>query len=302
MTTIFPRPLRQGDKIAILSPASIIDPDLVDGAARAISALGWEPMIMPHTTGRHGTYSGSADDRLTDMEAALTDPGVRAILCSRGGYGAVHLLDRLNGIIDRNDPKWLIGFSDISALHALWHSHGIASVHASMARHLALFPADDSPNNALSRLLRDGIVPSLHWAPNSRNRQGSVTGRITGGNLAVLAGLIGTPYDMLRPGDILFIEDIAEPVYKVERILYQLKLSGVLPRLRGLVTGAFTQYTPDANYRSMEDMIADMTAPYGYPVAMNAPIGHIDGNMPVVQSAEMTLTVTDTGVSLTPAQ
>lgn len=302
MTTIFPRPLRQGDKIAILSPASIIDPALVDGAAKAISAQGWEPVVMPHATGRHGTYSGSADDRLADLQAALADRDVRAILCSRGGYGAVHLLDRLDGIIDRNDPKWLIGFSDISALHALWHRHGIASIHASMARHLALFPADDAPNTALLSLLGDGTVPTLSWAPDSRNRQGSVTGRLAGGNLAVLAGLIGTPYDMLRPGDILFIEDIAEPVYKVERILYQLKLSGVLPRLRGLVTGAFTQYNPDANHCSMEDMIAEMTAPYGYPVAMNAPIGHIDGNMPVVQSAEMTLTVTGTGASLAPVQ
>ena len=301
MTTIFPRQLRQGDKIAILSPASIIDPALVNGAAKTISALGWEPIVMPHTTGHHGSYSGSADNRLTDMEAALTDPEVRAILCSRGGYGAVHLLDKLDRIIDRNDPKWLIGFSDISALHALWHRHGIASVHASMARHLALFPADDAANSALIGLLRDGTIPSLRWNPDSRNRTGSATGRIKGGNLAVLAGLIGTPYDMLRPGDILFIEDIAEPIYKVERILYQLKLSGVLANLRGLVTGAFTQYTPDANYRSMEDMIAEMTAPYGYPVAMNAPIGHIDQNMPVVQSAEMTLTVTDSGASLTTA-
>ncbi|MDE6491059.1 MAG: LD-carboxypeptidase [Muribaculaceae bacterium] len=301
MTTIFPRPLRQGDKIAILSPASIIDPALVDGAAKAISALGWEPIVMPHTTGHHGSYSGSADNRLTDMEAALTDPEVRAILCSRGGYGAVHLLDKLDRIIDRNDPKWLIGFSDISALHALWHRHGIASVHASMARHLALFPADDAANSAVIGLLRDGTIPSLRWNSDSRNRTGSATGRIKGGNLAVLAGLIGTPYDMLRPGDILFIEDIAEPIYKVERILYQLKLSGVLANLRGLVTGAFTQYTPDANYRTMEDMIAEMTAPYGYPVAMHAPIGHIDQNMPVVQSAEMTLTVTDSGASLTTA-
>lgn len=287
-----------------MSPASIINPALVDGAVKALSAQGWEPWVAPHALGQHGTFSGSAAERLSDLRAAITDPSVKAILCSRGGYGAVHLLEHLDqNVAAMSQPKWLIGFSDISALHGLWHRHGMASVHGSMARHLALFPADDAPNTALLSLLREGTLPDLKWSAHELNRPGSATGTVIGGNLAVLSGLVATPYDMLLPDSILFIEDIAEPVYKVERMLHQLRLSGVLPRLRGLIVGQFTDYRPDINHpEGMESMIADMIAPYGYPVTFNAPIGHIPENMPVVEGATATLSVIPANVTLTYSQ
>lgn len=296
METVFPRPLRQGDKIAILSPASIINPDYVDGACGWITAHGYVPVVEPHALGKHGSYSGTAGERLFDLDAALADPDVRVILCSRGGYGAVHLLQDFP--VDRwlDDPRWLVGFSDISALHALMQSKEIASLHASMAKQLA--KGGENPlNQRLFSILR-GEMPSYHFDPDPRNRRGVATGRLAGGNLAVLGGLIGTPYDLLRPDTLLFIEDIAEPVYKVERILYQLRLRGVLQRLRGLIVGRFTEYHPDANYRDMEDMIAEMTAPYTYPVAFNIPVGHIDDNIPLIEGATATLTVTPDTVTL----
>ena len=113
--------------------------------------------------------------------------------------------------------------------------------------------------------------------------------------MAVLAELINTPYDILKPDTILFIEDVAEPIYKIERILYQLKLSGVLAKIRGLVVGQFTEYKPDANYDDMESMVRDMTAEYSYPVAFNAPIGHVDHNVPLIESAKVTLKVNPEG-------
>mgnify|MGYP000677022697 CR=1 FL=1 len=120
-TFITPQPLKPGDRIAIVSPASIIDPALVHGAVKALSAQGWEPWVAPHALGQHGTFSGSAAERLSDLRAAITDPGIKAIVCSRGGYGAVHLLEALDrDVADMAEPKWLIGFSDISALHGLW--------------------------------------------------------------------------------------------------------------------------------------------------------------------------------------
>lgn len=288
-----PQPLATGDRVAIVSPASVIDHALVDGAAVTLRELGFEPVVMPHALGTRGSYSGSRDERLADMLSALRDPSVRAVLCSRGGYGAVHLLEDLRDDIAR-DPKWLIGFSDISALHALWMSRGVTSIHGSMAKQLALGP-DTTATRRLTDLLA-GRRPALTWeaTPEAANRAGSVTAPLSGGNLAVLDALVGTPYNALRPGHILFIEDIAEPVYKIERMLYHLRLAGILGSLAGLVVGRFTDYRPDCNHASMEAMIADMVAGYGYPVAFGAPIGHIgEDNMPVLHGAVTTLTVTD---------
>ncbi len=293
MIEIVPRPLRQGDRVAIVSPASIIDPELVAGAVDTLRELGYEPVVMPHALGRNGSYSGTQQERLDDMKAALEDPTVAAILCSRGGYGAVHLLEQLGPVVARN-AKWLIGFSDISALHALWYAHGMTSVHGSMAKQLAL-GTDTAATKRLLEIL-DGGRPELSWGatPLAANRPGRVTAPLTGGNLAVLDALVGTPYNSLRPGNILFIEDVAEPIYKIERMLYHLKLAGILPALAGLVVGRFTEYRPDRNYESMEAMIADMVAEYDYPVAFNAPVGHIgEANMPLLHGATSTLIVTD---------
>ncbi|MCX4260458.1 MAG: LD-carboxypeptidase [Muribaculaceae bacterium] len=291
-----PQLLKPGDTVAILSPASAVDPALIDGAVKALQSRGFNTKVMAHATGRKGTYSASAGERLDDMRSALSDPAVKAILCSRGGYGAVDMLGRL---IPK--PVWLIGFSDISALHALWQSQGIMSIHGSMARHLAEFPADDPANQALFQILCHGTQPAYSFTTHPLSRQGSVRGQMIGGNLAVLAGLISTPYDMLKPGRILVIEDIAEPIYKVERILHQLRLNGVLENLSGLLVGQFTEYRGDSNYTDMERMIADMTAPYGYPVALGAPFGHVDGNLPFVEGAEVTLNVSDSITTITPA-
>ncbi len=291
-----PRPLKPGDRIAIVSPAGAIDSALVLDAADTLRAVGYDVEIKPHAMGRCGSYAASDSGRLADLREALMDTTVRAILCSRGGYGAVHLLDSLSQLPLERDPKWLIGFSDISALHALLASRNIASIHGNMCKHLVLGP--DEPDNATMLALLRGEMPVYELPADSLNRAGRVTGRLLGGNLAVIAELIGTPYDVVQPGTILFIEDLEEPIYKIERILYQMRLSGVLPRLGGLVVGQFTGYRPNDNYDTVEQMIADMVAPYAYPVAFNAPIGHVDHNVPVVQSATVTLDITPAGGTL----
>ncbi len=291
-----PAPLRDGDRIAIVSPSGPVDSALVYAAADTLRGQGYRVDIFPSALGKCGQYAASDSARLADLSAALTDSTVRAILCSRGGYGAVHLLDSLSALPLERDPKWLIGFSDISALHALLASRGIASIHGNMCKHIALGP-DDEDNATFLAMLR-GYRPAYEFAPDSLNRCGQASGRLLGGNLAVIAELINTPYDVIQPGTILFIEDVEEPIYKIERIMYQLRLSGVLPRLGGLIVGQFTGYRPNDSYETMERMIADMTAPYTYPVAFNVPIGHVDHNVPVIQSAEVTLTVTPEGTSL----
>ncbi len=299
MKTIFPRPIAPGDKIAILSPASIINPDYVDGACSWLSSRGYVPVVEPHTLGSVGSYSGTPLERLADFRAALADPEVRAVLCSRGGYGAVHLLPDFP--IDEwlADPRWLIGFSDISALHAMLNSHGIVSVHASMCKALALREADDADNRRLFAIL-EGMRPVCEVAPHPFNRFGEASGHLRGGNLAVIADLIATPVSPFADPEstILFIEDIAEPIYKVERILWQLRLMGFLDRVAGIIIGQFTDYRPDRNFPDMYTMLDAVLSGVTCPVAFNFPVGHVDHNLPLLSGAPATLSVTPASATL----
>ncbi len=291
---IFPSPLTKGDKIAIISPASHILPDYVDGACNAITQMGFQPVVSNHCKGQCGGYSGTIEQRLADFLEALHNPEVKAILCSRGGYGVVHLLEYLSADDIAENAKWLIGFSDISALHAAMVASGVASIHASMAKHLTQFGVDDEATVALFNILQ-GKLPTYQTPSHPFNKPGTATGTLTGGNMAVLCGLLDTEFDLLSRGDILFIEDVGEEVYKIERMLYNLRLSGVLPMIKGLIVGRFTDYrNPDGNGDSMEQMVKRMVEPYDIPVAFDFPVGHVDENMPLIEGAQVTLTVADT--------
>lgn len=295
MEIVFPEALKEGDTIAIVSPAGPIEAKKVYDAKAQLEKQGWKVRIMPHALGRNGNYSGTDEERYSDMAEVMTDPEVKAILCSRGGYGVVHIMERLDHLDLRSNPKWVMGFSDISAMHALMNRHGVASIHSSMAQHIAL-GAGDEDNDRLFSILRGERLP-VQFPASRYDRPGMATGTLLGGNLAVLADLINTRFDMLRKDAILFIEDVSEPIYKIERILYQLRISGVLPSLAGLMVGQFTEYKPDNSYKTMEDMIYDMVAPYAYPVAFNVPIGHVDHNIPLIEGAKVTLKVTTTDMN-----
>ena len=291
LPVLTPRPLRRGDRIAIVSPAGIIKPQLVYNCLPVLADRGWIPYVGENTFNRAGTYAGTDEERYEDLANALLDPDTRAILCARGGYGCVHLLEQLDRLPLRDDPKWVVGYSDISALHALMTSKGIKSIHAPMTKHIAQSAGLDNDSLLLFSEL-EGATPDLEVEGSSFNRSGVAEGLLVGGNLAVVAGLVSTPFDVIKPGRILFIEDIAEPIYKVERILYTLRLSGALGSLAGLIVGQFTDYAPDRNSQSMEEMISRMVAPFDFPVAYNVPIGHVDHNVPMICSSTVRLEVT----------
>lgn len=294
---IIPRSLGPGAKIAIVSPSSIIKPQNVYNALPVLRDRGWEPVVSPHAFDRHGSFAGTADNRYSDLADALTDPEVDAILCSRGGYGAVHLLERLARLPLEETPKWLIGFSDISALHALLTSRGIASIHAPMAKALADHGGDNADNRALLDFLAgEGLEYSLD--PSPMNRPGDATGLLVGGNLSVISDLVGTPFDVIKPRRILFIEDVNEPIYKIERMLYQLRLSGVLADLAGLIVGKFSGCAPDADFASVNNIVADLTRDYSYPVAYDIPVGHVTHNIPLVCGAACSLSVGESSVEI----
>lgn len=305
---IYPPALSPGDTIAIVSPATTIKPEYVAEAARRLEEAGFRVAIAPHALGpASGTYAASDTSRTADFLAALQDPEVKAILCARGGYGCVHLLPALPHEAVVSSPKWLIGFSDVSALHAFWQHCGVASIHASMAKHLTEYSLDETCNASLLSILTSpaGASFCIEAPAHPLNTFGEAEGLLRGGNLAVLDGLAGTPFDILKVAEgedvILFIEDIAEPIYKVERMLTRLYLSGTLSRLRGLVVGRFTEYSPDANFSDMESMIRSRLCQWGLrslPVGFGFPIGHISDNRPIVEGSRARLVVTETNSTL----
>lgn len=291
-----PQALRPGDKVAIVSPASKIDPVLIDAAASRLRNEGFAVEVMPHAKGESGSFSATARERLSDMVMALEDDDVRCVLCSRGGYGAVHLLEGLDRLPAACFDKWLVGFSDITALHALWGHKGVASLHGAMAKYIGR--GDEFACYGRELEVLKGGDAGCSFGAHALNRHGSAEGRLTGGNLAVMGGLIGTRFDPVGDGDVLFIEDIAEPIYKVERILWQLRLKGVFGRLGGLLVGSFTEYRPSADYVRVEEMVAEFSKGLGFPVAMGLPIGHIDNNHPLLLNRRVLVDVGNEGVSI----
>ena len=295
---IFPKALVPGDKIAIVSPASRINPEYIDGAAKVLSAAGFAVETGIHATGVSGSYSGTLEERLSDLRKAFDDDSVKAILCGRGGYGAVHLLEYFEPEYLRSHAKWIMGFSDISALHSIMVSSGICSIHCQMCKHFTNFGTDDESSQSILNILQGGL-PEYRIDPHPYNRTGKAEGQLFGGNMAVLNGLLSTRYNCIRPGQILFVEDIGEAVYRVERMLYELRLNGVLPNLKGLVVGRFTEYRRnEKDNEDMYDMIHRLTAEFDYPVAFNFPVGHEDRNLALIEGADAELEVTTGGARL----
>lgn len=295
MEVIVPQSLRPGDSIAIVSPAGAVREEFVAGAAAEIERRGYRVRIGSHALGSWNSFSAPAEKRLEDFADAWMDPDVKAVWCARGGFGAVQLLGALDCLPLRENAKWLIGYSDVCALHALLHSKGIASLHAPMARHLTLEGGGDCCTTAVFEVLEGG-KGGFSFGPHPLNRCGEARGVVTGGNLAVLTALLGTSFNVFRPGQILFIEDIAEPAYKVERMLWSLRYAGVLDSLAGLIVGAFTDCRANAAGESIYDVVSRLTAGASYPVAFCAPLGHTPANMPVVESVRYRLSVRTAGV------
>ena len=261
--------------ICIISPSGAIEPELVHQAQQRLESWGFRVSISPHALGKYGRFSGTPEERLVDINQAFADPSVDIILCSRGGYGLQQIVDQIV-LPQRPKSQWplVVGFSDITILHALMSLHGVPSLHASMCSALATLP-DDAP--ALHQL-RQALMNELPKPAQT----------IIGGNLSVLYGLQDTPYSLHRIIDncaeppVLLIEDIAERHYHVDRMLNNLRLSGVLARLGGVIVGQFTDCNDDSQMNCMLlENIQQILAEYTYPVTYNAPYGHVDDNLPI---------------------
>lgn len=281
--------LQPEDQIRIVTPSGKVDPNYVNGAADCLFRWGFNPVPGQNAKGVYGRYGGTVTERLADLYNAFENPDVKAILCSRGGYGMMQLLAQISPAIIRKHPKWVIGYSDITAFHALMQTNGIMSIHSPMAHHLS--ERDDFSAQSLHQMLT-GNVPQYSFDEHPLNREGICTGTLRGGNLSVLMGLRGTPYDFEPKGTVLFIEDIGEHPYHIERMLLNLKIGGVLQQLSGLIVGQFTNYEEDElMMKPLQQIIFDLVAEYDYPVAFNFPVGHVDANYPLICGARVELKI-----------
>jgi muramoyltetrapeptide carboxypeptidase len=295
---IFPPFLNNGDKIAILSPSSKIDKSFLKGVEKRFSSWGLIPVLSKYARNSSGQYAGTIEHRTADFQAAMDDEDIKAIFCSRGGYGVVHFIDKLDFTRFRKHPKWMMGFSDITALHCLFQQQGYASIHSLMARHLTVEPENDSATTFLRELMF-GQLPHYSCSPHKLNRKGNSHGILRGGNLSVFYGLRGTHYDIPPEGTILFIEDINESPHTVERMMYNLKLGGVLEKLSGLIIGQFTEYEEDNSLgKDLYSALSDIIKEYEYPICFNFPVGHVTNNLPLILGAQVEFIVNKRMVEL----
>ena len=302
MKTTFQYPafLQKGDKVTVISPSSIIEPDILAGGIKCLKSWGLKVSKGRFVRGKYGNFAGTVKQRLGDLQRAMDDPDCKAIFCSRGGYGANNLLAQLDFTKFHQSPKWLIGFSDITALHCRIQSEGFASLHAPMLKHLIEEGADDYCNRAIHDILF-GINAQQHYQckGNPLNHTGKATGIIRGGNMAVWHGLLGTPYDINPAGTILFVEDVGEKPHAIERMFYNLKLSGFLDKLSGLIICQFTEFEEHKQLgKELYPALADMLKEYHYPICFGFPVGHVPMNVPIIEGAQVELKVSKKEVSL----
>ncbi len=289
--------------IRIISPAGVLDAEIIQCAAARLRAEGFDVDIAPHACDRWGRFAGTSEQRTADAVNALTDPEVGLVLCSRGGYGLQQIIDKIEqGVrLHSYNGAAVCGFSDVTELHQLIARLGGSSIHGIMCKPVATLPDDAEPLQVLLRILHD--APCTYTVePSILNREGEARGILRGGNLAVLCGLSGTPYDISQAIEqdkakghrtILFIEDVGENHYKIDRMMHQLRLSGALESISGLIVGQFADCEDDELMGcTLQESIANIVQDYAYPTLFGFPAGHVTHNMPLPFGVDATLTVT----------
>ena len=292
---VMPAALKAGDTIAIVSPSSKPDSMTVVKGCQTLREWGFVPVVGQHALSDYHGFAGSVDERAADLLWALRDSTIKAILCSRGGDGAVQVLQRIPLKVFREHPKWIMGFSDATALHSAEVSAGVMSIHCSMCDGISLRGERDSVNAILRRLLL-GELPCYQVPAHPLNQQGEAEGILVGGNLSVICGLAGSEYDFLNRADeglILFFEDTGEGMSKVDRMLHQIEIRGILSRLKGVIVGHFSKYKyPENGFADMYEMLHEYLQHYDIPVCYDFPVGHHSGlNYPMVEGSRVRLRV-----------
>ncbi|ARV11689.1 LD-carboxypeptidase [Gilvibacter sp. SZ-19] len=295
--------LTPGDKIGLIAPARFITAEQLQPVLKLIESWNLVPVLAPNILQPHHQFAGPDPVRAQGMQQLLDDPEIKALWSVRGGYGSIRLLEHLDFSKFKRNPKWLLGYSDVTVFHNVLQNLGIASIHATMPIDLAELPtALGNHQNALEALkqILFGSTPELEFATTASNRSGSGRAALTGGNLSMLYSMCGSPYQVPTSGKILVIEDLDEYLYHIDRMLRNLKNNGLLADLSGLIVGGFTKIhdnsIPFGN--TVKEIILDLVKPYDYPVAFDAPTGHIHNNYPLIFGRQANFEVTPRAVSL----
>jgi muramoyltetrapeptide carboxypeptidase len=286
--TVYIKPpyLRPGDTIGITSPAGYITLEEIKPAMLVMEGWGYKIKIGTAIGKRDFTRGGTETERAADLQQMLDDASVKAIMCARGGYGSISIVDKLNWTKFKASPKWIIGFSDITILHSHIHRNcQVASIHSKMCNS---FPDDWNKAEPVQIETIDSIRDTLSGkkmkydaTPNAQNKLGNGEGVLIGGNLKTLETLSGTASDITTAGKILFVEDTFEYLYSIDRMFWNLKRTGKLKGLKGLVVGGFNARPDDPGEefgRTLQEIVLEKVKEYNYPVCFDFPVGHQRAN------------------------
>ena len=299
-TPIFPASLKKGDKIAVISPAGSVEESQLQNGLNLIRTRGYEPVLGKNLYTKFSkgyNYAGTEKERISDMNWALNDPEISAIWASRGGYGCQHLLGHLKLSDFRKNPKWYIGYSDNTVIQSYLLKNNFASIHAQTIK-TSGFGVTPEGYDLTFDILK-GKFPKYSIQNNSFNKSGTADGELVGGNLALIYALLGTKYSFDFKDKILFIEDIGEKFYALDRMIMSLELAGVFRKIKGLIVGGMTLMEDEKenmNYEESFDefsyqLIAERISKYDFPVIFGFPNGHIYDNRPIIIGAEISMKV-----------
>lgn len=270
----YPPRLVAGDRIAVVAPAGPFDREKFEAGLAVVRGWGLEPVLAPHVGARRGHLAGEDEQRAGDLSACLTDPDLKAVICARGGYGSLRLLPLLEEFDFGAAAKWLVGFSDITALHHYFNAAGWVTLHGPMVTTLAA--ADSTSRDRLWALLSGGAEGICRYSLGDLLLPGSARGRVAGGNLTTICHLLGTPFQPDFAGCILFLEDVGEAPYRIDRMLTQMSLAGCFHGLAGVVLGTFTDCGP---WEEIRDVFYDRFVSYGIPLVAGLAAGHGTPNL-----------------------
>jgi muramoyltetrapeptide carboxypeptidase len=281
--------LKEGDKVALVSPAYWIPQEAIQEAADTIKTWGLQPVIGPHTNSLNvNVYAGTADERAADIMWALEDDSVKAIICTRGGYGSIHLLNRVHKECYQQHPKWLIGHGDITVLLNSIVASGVMCIYGPMAIQIA---AKQEPSISIARNILFGTLPKYEIPGNPYNRCGHAEGILVGGNLSSYSPIAGTDFHISSKRDIiLFIEEVEESLHAVDRLFYMLLLRLNFERVKGIIFGSFSSIRFDLQFGSVEQMLTAHLHNLDIPVCCGFPVGS-NSCLPLVEGAPCTLDV-----------
>ncbi|MEO8583657.1 MAG: LD-carboxypeptidase [Flavitalea sp.] len=290
-----------GSTIGLVCPSGYIPPDRMNTCVETLKEWGYNIKTGLTTNSVSDNYfSGSDEERLTDLQQMIDDPEIHAIMCARGGYGLTRIIDKIDFKHFCEHPKWLIGFSDVTILHShVYTNYKISTIHGPMA---GAFNDAESDNKYLLSLrnVMEGKKISYSCEPHTFNKKGAIIGELVGGNLSLLAHSIGTDSDIKTKGRILFLEDVGEYLYNTDRMFYQLKRAGKFDKLGGLIIGGFTgmKDTDRPFGKTIEEIISDVMSEYDFPMCFNFPVSHEKENLALKIGVGYKLKVSKTRVTL----